>query len=126
MRARSILVCIALGALTLAIVAPAQAGAGQAGQTPGGVSSGSYYGVGSAYNPTQYSGLQSTPQTHVTVDRALMARHRALARLGEPTSTSSFPWKEIGFAAAATGALALIGFGVLSFGRVPMRRSSRI
>jgi len=99
MRALSILVCTALGALALATAAPAKA---------------------------DDFGVQSTPQLHVTVDPALVARHRALGRLGEPTSTSSFPWKEIGFGAGATGVLALIGFGVMSSGRVRMRRSSRI
>ena len=126
MRALSILVCTALGALTLATAAPAQA---------------------------DDSGIQSAPQLHVTVDHALIARHRALGHLGEPTvatnpavvarhralgrlpdlsasststasSTSSFPWTETGFGFAATAALALIGGGlVVRSGRVRIRRS---
>ena len=129
MRALSILVCTALGALTVATAAPAHA---------------------------DDSRIQSAPQVHVTVDRALIARHRALGRLGEPTvttnpaiiarhralgrlpdlsasstsrnapagpSTSSFPWTETGFGFAATALLALIGVGVMRSGRVRMRRS---
>ena len=99
MRALSILVCTALGALTLATAAPAQA---------------------------DDFGVQSTPQLHVTVDHALIARHSALGRLGEPASTSSFPWTATGVGVAALGALALIGFGVMSSGRVRMRPGSRI
>ena len=98
MRALSILVCTAFGALALATAAPALA---------------------------DDFGVQGTPQLHVTGDQALIARHRALGRLGEPTSTSSFPWYEIGFGAAAAGMVALTGFGVISSGRVQMRRSSR-
>jgi hypothetical protein len=99
MKALSILVCTALGALTLATAAPAQADDVR---------------------------LQSTPQLHVTVDHALIARHRALGRLGEPVSSSSFPWTKTGVGVAALGALGLIGFSVISSGRVRMRRSSRI
>jgi hypothetical protein len=147
MRALSIIVCSALGALALAAAALGEAGASS-------IQSAAQHRVTvDRALIARHHALALLGESHVFTDPAVIGRHRALGRLGQPTmvtdprlvarhqalgrlpdlsasgarhgpaagSSTSFPWKEIVIGFCATAAALLVGFGVRRSHRVPTR-----